>query len=266
MTIQESYLTLRLATTERDLMAAQRLRYRIFIEELGAEGGDLVDHDLRLEKDRYDPFCDHLLLIDKRRDPSLLEDVVGVYRLLSMEGARKAGGFYSAGEYDLGPLIRSRRSLLELGRSCVMPDLRGGPAMMLLWNGLADYILSRRIEILFGTASFPGLDVRKLALPLSFLHHTHLAPPELRVAAHGGGRQRMDLIAAEAVDSRAAMRAIPPLIRAYLRMGGCVGDGAWVDRTFNTTDVCLVMDTTKMSDRHRNFYSRKVMQHEHAGT
>ncbi|QUS35307.1 GNAT family N-acetyltransferase [Falsirhodobacter algicola] len=256
MMADEAYLTLRLARDDRDLMAAQRLRYRVFVEELGADG-PMVDHDRRLECDRFDPYFEHLLLIDKRRDAAALDDVVGAYRLLSSARADQAGGFYSATEYDLSPLLATGRNLLELGRSCVHRDFRGGMAMMLLWNGLAAYVLERGIEILFGPASFHGTDAGRLALPLAWLHHHHLAPEELRVTARPAQRQPMDLIAADALDRKAAMLAIPSLIKAYLRFGGFVGEGAWIDREFNTTDVCLVMDTGRMSERHREFYARK---------
>lgn len=129
--------------------------------------------------------------------------------------------------------------------------------MLLMWNALADYVLERGIEVLFGAASFHGTDAAALAQPLAYLHHNHLAPAALRVRANPAHRQEMDLIAPENLDRRAAMAGIPALIKAYLRLGGFVGDGAWIDREFNTTDVCLVMDTAKMSAKHREFYLRK---------
>jgi putative hemolysin len=252
----DASLILRLARDDRDLCAAQRLRYKVFVQEMGGNG-PLVDHANRLERDTLDPWFDHLLLIDPRRDAEALDDVVGAYRLLPSDRADMAGGFYSAGEFDLSPLIGSGRKLLELGRSCVHPDHRGGAAMLLLWNGLADYVLERGIEVLFGAASFPGVDPDRHAASLSHLFHNHLAPPHLRVRALVPGRQEMDLLPAQTLDRRAAITGIPALIKAYLRLGGFVGDGAFVDGAFNTTDVCLVMDTAEMSARHRQFYIRK---------
>jgi putative hemolysin len=257
MITDDAALTLRLARDARDLAAAQRLRYRVFVQELGADG-PLVDHANRLERDDFDPVFDHLLLLDRRRDADALEDVVGVYRLLPSDRAAQAGRFYSETEYDLTALRTSGRRLLELGRSCVHPDFRGGAAMFLLWNALADYVLERDIEILFGVASFHGTEVAPLAASLSYLHHHHLAPPALRVTARAGHYQDMNLIAADRIDRRAAMAATPALIKAYLRLGGFVGQGAWIDHAFNTTDVCLVMDTARMSERHRDFYLRKA--------
>lgn len=259
MIADDTHLVLRLARDDRDLKAAQRLRYRVFVSELGGDG-DLVDHDQELERDAFDPLFDHLLLIDLRRDAQALDDVVGVYRLLPGDRASGASRFYSEGEYDLAPLRRTGRRLMELGRSCVHPDYRGGAAMYHLWNGLADYVHEHGIEVLFGTASFHGTDVAALAQPLSYLHHNHLAPAPLRVSVREGAAQRMDLLPADRVDRRQAMLATPALIKAYLRLGGCVGEGAWVDRAFNTTDVCLVMDTARMSAKHRDFYTRRPAQ------
>jgi putative hemolysin len=218
----------------------------------------MVDHVLRLERDGFDAVFDHLLLIDTRRDPAALDDVIGVYRLLPGDRLHPGGRFYSEDEYDLGPLRASGRRLLELGRSCVHPAHRGGTAMFHLWNALADYVLERGIEVLFGVASFHGIDPAPLAMPLSWLHHHHLAPEGLRVRARPDRFQRMDLVASDRLDRKAAMVAMPALIKAYLRLGGFVGKGAWIDRAFNTTDVCLVMDTARMSQRHRDYYIRKA--------
>ena len=244
-----SEFQVRLARCEADLLAAQRLRYDVFVRELGG-GGALVDHDRGLEKDALDPFFDHLLLIEKSS-----QDVVGVYRLMRPEQAERAGRYYSEAEYDLGPLLVSGRRILELGRSCLRRDMRGGIGMHQLWMGLARYVAEHRIEVLFGVASFHGTDIAALSQPLSLLHHRHLAPEALRVRARPEAFQRMDLIAEEALDRKAAMMRIPSLIKAYLRLGGCVGEGAFVDHGFNTTDVCLIMDTATMSERQARIYA-----------
>lgn len=257
MSAEESPYAVRLATSPDDLTAAQSLRYQVFVRELGGDG-PLVDHQKGLERDAFDPHFDHLILVDRRIDPATHAHVIGAYRILPCDRRPSAGRFYSETEFDLSPLLASGRRLLELGRSCVHTDHRGGTAMFHLWNGLAEYVLDRGIEILFGAASFHGTDVATLAQPLSYLHHHHLAPPDMRVRALPPHRQEMDLVPAASLDRRAAMSATPALIKAYLRLGGFVGDGAWIDRDFNTTDVCLVMDTGQMSARHREFYIRKA--------
>lgn len=241
--------TIKLAETEDELRAAQRLRYDVFVRELGS-GGEMVDHGAGLEQDRFDPYFDHMLAIDDASGK-----VVGVYRLLPGERAVELGQFYSEDEYDLTVLKDSGRKLLELGRSCLHPDYRGGTAMYHMWNGLAAYVAERGIEVLFGVASFHGTDVETLAQPLSMLHHNHLAPEDLRVRAQPDVFQSMNLVAPENLDRRAAMVQVPALIKAYLRLGGFVGEGAFIDSAFNTTDVCLVLDTARMNERQKRIYS-----------
>ena len=246
----EPHLSVRLAVDPVDLEAAQRLRYAVFVEELGG-GGPLVDHVRRLERDAFDPVFDHLVLVDQRRDREARDHVVGVYRL-----GRGAGGrFYSEGEFDLAALRRSGRRLLELGRSCVHRDYRGGTAMVHLWNGVARYARRHGSEVLFGVASFHGTDPDALAQPLSLLHHGYLAPPSLRARARAEGFVRMDRLPPRRIDRVAAMRAVPALVKGYLRLGGVVGEGAFVDRAFNTVDVCLVMDAQAVTGRQRALYA-----------
>ncbi|SLN41134.1 hypothetical protein AQS8620_01573 [Aquimixticola soesokkakensis] len=245
----------RFARDAADLEAAQHLRYRVFVEELGADGV-LVDHVAQLERDDFDPYFEHLLLIDRTRSGAVREQIVGVYRVLSDERAKVAGRFYSEDEFDLTALKTSGRRLLELGRSCLLPDYRGGMAMFHLWNALAAYVVEENIDVLFGAASFFGTDVQALAEPLSLLHHRHLAPAELRVRTQPGHFHSMNLMPEAQIDRRRAMLNVPSLIKAYLRLGGCVGEGAFVDEAFKTIDVCLVMDTQKLSERQRNIYMR----------
>lgn len=256
-------LETRIANREADLLAAQRLRYRVFVEELGAEGV-FADHANRLEHDDLDPGSVHLVLIDHSRSEADLDHVVGVYRLLPHSHALHIGRFYCDSEYDLSPLRDSGRNLLELGRSCVDPAYRGGAGMFLMWSALADYVLETGAEILFGVASFHGADPMVLAQPLSWLHHHHLAPPEMRPRAHPAHFQRMDLIAAGELDRRSAMLAMPPLLKAYLRLGCTIGEGAFLDHGFNTTDVLVMVDTARMSARHRSYYTGRQRGHDTA--
>ena len=241
------------AETTEDIAAAQRLRYAVFVEELGGDG-PLTDHAARRECDRYDAHARHLILRDRTRDPG--DRVVGVYRLMDLAAAQAAGGFSSAPEYDLTPLLHSGRTLLELGRTCVHRDYRGGVAMHHLWHGLARHVLQSGTNILFGVASFHGTDVDALTDPLHFLHSEHLAPPALRPHAHGDGAVPITTAPDHPIDRKAALLQVPSLIKAYLRLGGRVGQGAYIDRAFNTTDVCMVVDVAAMSPRQRALYER----------
>ncbi len=239
---------LRLASSSEDRALAQRLRHRVFVEEMGARGGEWSDPSFGLERDRFDQHCEHLLLSDPLRGP----EVIATTRVMTLEGAARAGRFASEAEFDISPLRRSGRRLLEVGRTCLHPDYRGGAAMHRLWQGLAHLVEDRGIDLLFGLASLPGSDPDALAQPLSCLHHEHRAPDSLRPRSLD--HVAMDLLPAEAVDRRAAMLAMPALIKAYLRLGGKVGEGAWIDRDFGCVDVCLVLETQSLSTRARAIY------------
>ncbi len=256
MASDPSRFEVRLARSDAEIASAQRLRYRVFVEEMGASAKD-ADHALRLEKDAFDAHFDHLVLIDHERvveDP--LDHVIGVYRIMRKDVALAGPGFYGAHEYDLGKLIDNPRRIMELGRSCVDKDYRRGTAMHLMWNGLTDYVLSHDIEIMFGVASFPGNDPHVYAQALSFLHHTRLAPEDIRVKAQADHFQPLDLLPADKVIETEARKQIPALIKAYLRLGGFIGEGAYIDEDFNTVDVCLLVDTARMSQKHHAFYTR----------
>lgn len=253
MTHSPPAFTLRIAQTADDLRAAQRLRYAVFVAELGGDG-PLVDHENRLEKDHFDAHATHLLLCDTRRPDG--DQVVGVYRLMTESAANAAGQFYCENEYDLTLLRQSGMRLLELGRSCLHPDYRGGTAMLHLWSALADFVNREGIELIFGVASFAGTDLKALTGPLALLHDRHLAPLPLRVTAKGVGATPMNGMHPDQIDKVAALRDTPALIKAYLRLGGVVGEGAFVDHAFNTTDVCLILATDAISALQRSIYAR----------
>lgn len=251
--------TLRLADSEADIAAAQRLRYRVFVEEMGAQASD-EEHELRRERDEYDTVCDHLLLFDTFthiEDP--LDQVVGVYRLLLGDRAmgESGPGFYSATEYDLSVFDAYPGRVVELGRSCVAEKYRGGAAMQLLWMGLGQYITNLDIKLLFGCASFHGTNLEPMAHSLSHLHHNHLAPDELRPRTLDPYYESLDLMPATEVDTLKAMRGMPTLIKAYLRLGGMIGDGAYIDHEFRTVDVCVITETDQIAERYKSFYARK---------
>ncbi|MEM7241393.1 MAG: GNAT family N-acyltransferase [Pseudomonadota bacterium] len=245
---------LKIATTEEEQQAAQRLRYKVFVEEMGAtclSGGA----GARLEKDAYDPYCDHIILIDQTVTEAL-DSVVGVYRVMTEKVAQSGIGFYSANEFELKSLQQSGKTLLELGRSCVHPDHRGGQALSILWNGLAHYVENTGSEILFGTASFAGNEPQDYAHSLAYLHHFHLTAVALDVRAKDTNFIDMNCLPIEIIDRRQALANLPPLLKAYLRLGGKVGRGAWLDHRFNTIDVCMILDVADISIRQRSLYSK----------
>jgi putative hemolysin len=245
---RQGQLDVRLAGSPEEIAAAQALRYQIFYEEMGARP-TLAMRAHRLDFDDYDHVCDHLLVIDHGADGR--PKVVGTYRMLRQEVAERNRGFYSAGEYDLSPLMQAGRAggqLLELGRSCVAPAYRTTATISLLWRGIAAYLSAHGISHLFGCASLHGAEPDLHAAELSYLHHHHLAPPELRASAHIP--VPLDRLPAGGYDVRAAQRALPPLIKGYLRVGAVIGDGAFVDRQFNTVDVFVVMPVEGITRRY----------------
>ncbi len=243
-------LEVRLAASSAEIAAAQALRYEIFYDEMGARPSAAMLRQRR-DIDAYDAICDHLLVIDHA--DAARPRVVGTYRLLRQDVAQANGGFYSAGEYDLSPLIRQSapgRQLLELGRSCVAPEWRTSATISLLWRGIAAYLADHGIGHLFGCASLHGADPGLHAAELSWLYHHHLAPPELRATALPPHRVCMNALPADRIDGRAAARALPPLVKAYLRVGAMVGDGGFVDHQFNTVDVFVVMPVDRITSRY----------------
>lgn len=248
-------LVARLAGSAAEIEAAQSLRYRVFYDEMSAIPSAEVAA-ARRDFDRFDDICDHLLVIDTKRD-DLPGGVVGTYRLLRSTVAEQNGGFYTSDEFEIARLVSGEGETLELGRSCVEEEYRNRPTMQLLWQSIAQYIFHYDIGIMFGCASMPGTDPEALALPLSYLYHYHLAPPALRPVALNERYVDMRLLAEDKIDQRRALAELPPLIKGYLRLGGFVGDGAVVDHQFNTTDVCIVVKTDLVTEKYMKHYDRK---------
>ena len=148
--------------------------------------------------------------------------------------------------------------ILELGRSCVHQDYRNGTIMNLLWRAIAEYVKLYDIKILLGCASFHGTNPSKIAPSLSLLHSKYLAPPDLMVTAKSPNKQRMDLVDMHKVDRVAAMKQIPSLIKAYLRIGGFVGKDAYIDHAFNTIDVCMVLDIERANLKKLSAYRKET--------
>lgn len=247
---------MRQAQGAEEIEACQRLRYRVFYEELGATArrGTAQQH---IDSDRFDAFCDHLVVIQSGQtrspDPIMLADgeLVGTYRLLRQEVAEAHDGFYTQGEFDIAPLINAHPGLrfLELGRSCVLRPFRTKPVVELLWQGIWNYVRAHDMHVMLGCASLEGTDPDQHALALSFLAQA-TAPPEWNVRALAGRAVEMRRIPAAGIDQRRALKDLPPLIKGYLRLGCYIGEGAVVDQQFNTIDVLIILPVSAINERY----------------
>lgn len=234
-------MEVRISHDPREIAAAQRLRYRVFYEEMGARACPRTQAS-GLDVDAYDAVCDHLLVLSDG-------EVIGTYRLVRRSAAEQAGGFYSAGEFDIAPLLGHSGEILELGRSCIDMRWRNRGTLQLLWQGIAAYIVQHGIGLLFGCASLPGTDVAALARQLAYLRDHHLAPDPLRARPLGRDAVAFDGLPA-VLDARQAFLSLPPLVKGYLRAGGMVSDGAVIDHQFNTTDVLMILGTAGIAARY----------------
>ena len=255
-------LEVRLAQTAAEVRQAQKLRYRVFYQE----GSALADPGrlfARRDVDAFDAICDHLLVLDhaqptKKGKPA----VVGTYRLLRQQLAEDYGGFYTASEFDILPVLARHPKLnfLELGRSCVLAPYRNKRTVELLWHGIWNYVIQNRLDVMFGCASLDGIDPKQLALPLSFLHHFCRAPEPWRARALSERYIEMNLMAKDVIDQKAALRALPPLIKGYLRLGCYIGDGAVIDHQFGTTDVLIMLPCSALNQRYIGHFDARAAE------
>jgi L-ornithine Nalpha-acyltransferase len=249
-------LSVRAARGSADVDAAQHLRYRVFYEELSARPDAAARRDRR-DADKYDAVCDHLLVVNEGPpggSPILLPDgeLVGTYRLLRQEVAEANGGFYTQSEFDVATLVARKPELtfLELGRSCVLAPFRTRPVVELLWQGIWNYVRLYGLDVMMGCASLTGTDPDEHAHALSYLAQHCSSPPEWRVRALPELYVEMNRLAQERINVKAVLRELPPLIRGYLRLGSTIGEGAIIDRQFNTVDVLIMLPVSFISPRY----------------
>lgn len=236
------------ASDTSDLRAAQRLRHDVFVKEMGATPArnGLGNHDC--ESDRFDAFCDHLLIKTKPdREPG---QVIGTYRVMRPAQALRAGGFYSDTEFDLTPIAALRSGALELGRTCVHPAWRNGTVIMAMWRALGSYMLAHQLDTMIGCASISLADQGYAAASLwERLRHTHLAAPHWQV--HPRDALPVDDLAGHAPAEKVT---IPPLIKGYLRCGARVLGPPARDLVFNTADLPMMLRFGDLSARYRNHF------------
>ena len=253
--LRSGNLGVRLAVSAAELDAVQALRYRVFYQEMGA-CADAQTLATARDRDMFDEVADHLLVVDHDlgEGPNA---VVGTYRLIRESAAAKLGRFYSSGEYDISALERFAGRKLELGRSCTDAGYRSRSVMQLLWRGIAAYVFHYGIDLMFGCASLNGTNPDALAAELTYLATQHLAPAAIRPRALAHEYVEMRRCDPAGLDARRVLLRLPPLVKGYLRLGGFVGEGAVIDRQFNTTDIAIVVQTDLVTEKYYRHYERE---------
>ncbi|MDY7579604.1 GNAT family N-acyltransferase [Herbaspirillum sp. RTI4] len=237
-----SKLTLSLASTKKEVREVQRLRYKVFIETMNLSA---LANSEELDKDDFDDYCDHLIV----RDSQTLK-VVGTYRVMGPDAARRKGQFYSEQEFDLSRLAHLRNSIAEAGRACIHPDYRSGAVIMLLWAGLASFMRKERCDYLMGCASVSLNDGGHNAAALYHaMSRDNLAPPDYRVTP---------LLPFPIEEREPGHTAnTPPLLKGYLRSGAWVcGEPAW-DPDFHSADFFLLLPLSKLDARYARHYLKE---------
>ena len=234
-------LTIGMARTRSEIEEAQRLRYKVFVKEMGAR---LINAHEEMDRDIFDRYCEHLLARDNNNNK-----VIGTYRILSPERAQSIGSYYSETEFDLTRLFHLRDRMVEVGRSCVHRDYRDGATISRLWGGLADYMSRHKYEYLIGCASISMGDGGHYAASVyNKVHKLHAAPAEYRVFP----RCPLPL---GALDGSLEV-SVPPLIKGYLRLGAYVaGEPAW-DPDFNTADLFILLPMSRLNAKYARHFIR----------
>lgn len=232
--------TVRRATSAEELRAAQELRYKVFYQELSARSHS----NTHIDSDQFDAICDHLI-VDHADD-----GIVGTYRLLRQDIAEQHGGFYTESEFDIRPLLARKPDLrfLELGRSCVVKEHRTKAVIDLLWQGIWNYVRAHRMDVMFGCASLEGSTSEHHAATLTYLSENHAPPEDWQV--HALAERRAPYTTVAGIDPKDMLRALPPLVKGYLRLGCYIGDGAVEDKQFDTTDVLIILPVSRLSPRY----------------
>ncbi len=230
-----------LARNHAEVREAQRLRYRVFAQELGAR---VPGSEQGIDCDLFDAYCEHLLVRDTGTG-----EVVGTYRILTGAQARRLGGFYADGEFDLARLQSLRAATVEVGRSCVHPGYRNGATISMLWSGIFAYMRASGYAYLIGCASIGMADGGKAAADIyRRIERTSLGPPEYRVYP------RCELPLAAVAGPEVGSAAIPPLIKGYLRLGAWVCGAPARDPDFNTADLFILMPMSRIERRYARHF------------
>jgi L-ornithine Nalpha-acyltransferase len=246
----------RMVRNAEERRSVRALRYEVFVEEEGAQATD-EQKELHEEWDDYDRYADYMGVFHK-------DKLVGTYRIINRESAEKLGGFYTETEFNITKIKNARGNIAEMSRACVRKEYReNGLVMRMLWLGLSNYILKKKISILFGVASWVGTSSVESAQAISYLYYNCLSPMSLRATVlsdkMGDGvnpkLSRMNILPKAFVDEKLATEQMTPLVKGYLRLGATFGKGVFIDKKFNSYDVFVMMQTKKMSSAYQKHFT-----------
>ena len=259
MAIKVRDYEVRLTRNKDERRMVRQLRYEVFVEEEGASATE-EQRALREEYDDYDKNAEYMAVFHNGK-------IVGTYRIIDKKAAEKMGGFYTETEFNISKIKKASDNIAEMSRACVAAEYRENALVMrMLWAGLSEYILRRRVAVMFGVASFVGQKPVESAQAISYLYYNHLSPMRLRARvipenfADGADPRmsKMNILPRAFVDEEMAKKQMTPLIKGYLRMGASFGQGVFIDKPFNTYDVFVMMQSKNMDAAYqKHFYGRE---------
>ncbi len=259
MAIKVRDFEVRLTRNKEERRMVRRLRYDVFVTEEGASATQ-EQHELREEYDEFDKFAEYMAVFHGNQ-------IVGAYRIIDKKSADKMGGFYTETEFNISKIKKASDNIAEMSRACVAKEYRENALVMrMLWAGLSEYVLRRRIAVLFGVASWTGQKPVESAQAISYLYYNNLSPARLRARVISENfadgvdthMSRMNILPRAFVDEEMAKKQMTPLIKGYLRMGATFGQGVFIDKPFNTYDVFVMLQTKNMDAAYqKHFYGRE---------
>lgn len=231
----------RLAETVEEVKAAQNLRYRVLFKE---SGGQITREMLNSEReeDEWDEVAYHVIVLDRKNDL----EVVGTLRLVSNQSLAKDQNFYTEHAFDLGGIRSQYKKIIELSRACVSPEGRGGAILMLIWKFTMQFIEKNHYQLMFGCASFKGMDYLQHKEILSYLYHKHLASTVLMPKVKSTVKSVAIADFSSKPEKGKRRGAVPTMLRGYLKIGARISDHAVIDPAFNTTFVAIYVDAQEM--------------------
>ena len=256
MAIKVRDFEVRLTRNKEERKQVRQLRYDVFCLEENASATE-EQKNLGEEYDSYDTYADYMAVFHDGK-------IVGTYRIIDRDAAEKMGGFYTESEFNISKIKKVNGNIAEMSRACVKQEYReNGLVMRLLWAGLCEYVVKRKVVILFGVPSFVGTNPAQSAQALSYLYYNCLSPSHLRATvlkenldqSVNPGMTQMNILPRAFVDEDEAKKQMTPLIKGYLRLGASFGRGVFIDKPFGTYDVFVLVQTKNIDKTYQKHFT-----------